>query len=187
VFQGLISDAKSAAASFVDTYLARASVAVPFVVAAGFATAAASLALTERFGATKAFWMMAAGFCAIGLVAAMIVTIREQETTAAKEQQGNESGLGDIGEMASAVATQAAGQLPKGLLLSLLGSPASVQALARSLVRNVPLLLLLALLALLFWPTDEETERPCEEEAEPLTDGPSDQPPASDASIREAA
>lgn len=82
---------------------------------------------------------MAAGFCAIGLEPAMILTMREQEAAAAENQQSNESGLGDIGEMASAAATQAAGQVPAGLLLSLLGGPtASAHALARGLVRHIP-------------------------------------------------
>jgi hypothetical protein len=81
MFQGLIKDAKSAAASFVIEYLARASVAVPFLVAFGFATTAVGLALTERLGATNAFLLMAGGFFAIGLVAALALAM--QETAAA--------------------------------------------------------------------------------------------------------
>ena len=50
----------AAAASFLATYLAKASVAVPFVVAVGFATAAIALELTERFGARNALWLLAA-------------------------------------------------------------------------------------------------------------------------------
>ena len=170
MFQSFINDAQSAAASFVDKYLARASVAIPFVVAFGFATAAVSLALIERFGATNAFWMMAAGFCAIGLVAATVVTMKEQETAAAEEQQSGEDGLGEI---ASAAATQAAGQLPLALLASLLGSPVgSAQTAVRLIARNIPLVLLLALVALLFWPTEETTGGPIEEDA--ATDDPDD-------------
>jgi hypothetical protein len=125
-------------------------------------------------------------------VAATIVTMREQETAAAEEQrqQSDESGLGDIGEMASAAATRAAGHIPVGLLLSLLGGPTgSAQALARGLVRHMPLVLLLALIALLFWPMEEETEqRPGDEEGEAFKDQPNDRPPAANAaSIREAA
>lgn len=76
MFQGLIDDAKAAAASLVGKYLARASVAVPFLIAFGFATAAVHLTLTEQFGATNASLMMAGGFCAIGVVAALAVTPR---------------------------------------------------------------------------------------------------------------
>ena len=39
MFQGVINSAKNAASNLVVKYLARASVAVPFVLAAGFALA----------------------------------------------------------------------------------------------------------------------------------------------------
>ncbi|MBO0765440.1 MAG: hypothetical protein J2P50_12745 [Hyphomicrobiaceae bacterium] len=161
MFRGLINDAKVAAASFLDRYLARASVAVPFVIAVGFATAAAALALTAHFGATNAFFIMAAGFCAIGVVAVIAAALKErkeQETAAGDESEAEPSGLG---EMATA-ATQAAGQLPLGLVASALGSPSgasSLVALERILRRHLPLLLLLGLVAfLIIWPGEGETE-----------------------------
>jgi hypothetical protein len=43
VFAGLINQAKSAASHLVLKYVARASVAVPFVIAAGFAIAGLTL------------------------------------------------------------------------------------------------------------------------------------------------
>jgi hypothetical protein len=157
VLQGLVNHVKSAAASFIGQYLARASVAVPFVVAFGFATAALGLELTARFGATTAFWMLAAGFCGLGIVAALAVTLREREAAAQEEQQADEAGgLAELGDMASEAAAQAAGRLPLGLLAPLLASPsASALAAVRLLRRNIPLVLLLALIVLLFWPTDE--------------------------------
>jgi hypothetical protein len=194
VFQSLINDAQVAAASVVDKYLARASVAVPFVIAFGFATAATALALTARFGATSAFFMMATGFCAIGLVAAVAVTLKEhkEQETAAAEQQAGQSGLD---EMATA-ATQVAGQLPFGLMASVLGSPpgatSSVLALERVLRRHLPLLLLLGLLAfLLLWPGEgEETEERVGDHPErgPPEEEPGGEPPAREPGpLREAA
>src|SRR5262245_65452663 len=103
-------------ASFLGTYLARASVAVPFLIALGFATAAVGLELTERLGARNALWILAGGFCAIGLLAALTVTMKEQEMAAEEEQQRNEG----IGEMTSAAATQAATHLPAALLGAML-------------------------------------------------------------------
>jgi hypothetical protein len=195
VFRSLINDAKAAASSFVDRYLARASVAVPFVIAFGFATAGAALALAARFGATNAFFMMAAGFCAIGFLAAIAVTLKEQkeqETAAAEEQQAAQSGLG---EMATA-ATQAAGQLPLGLIASALGSPpygtSSMLALERLLRRHLPLVLLLGLLAfLLFWPgegVEAEARAGGAEQQPPLDEAPGGEPArAEPGSLREAA
>ena len=86
MFQGLINDAKSAAGSLIAKYLARASVAVPFVIALGFATAAITFMLVERFGAITASWMVAGGFTLIGLVATLAVTVKEQEEEVAEKQ-----------------------------------------------------------------------------------------------------
>jgi disulfide bond formation protein DsbB len=182
VLEGLVKDVKSAAASVVDQYLARASVAIPFIVAFGFATAALGLELTARFGAKNAFWMMAAGFSAVGVLAALFVTMREREAAAAEERQAAESsGLADIGEMASEAATQA-GRLPLGLLAPLLASPSgSAMAAGRLLGRNMPLVLLLALIVFLFWPIeegapDEEAGGSVDKPEEPNAVGPEGDP-----------
>ena len=79
MFRSLINDAKSAAGAVIGKYVIRASVAVPFVVAAGFGTAATTLVLIDRFGAVIAYCLMAGGFAAIGLLAALAVTVKEQE------------------------------------------------------------------------------------------------------------
>jgi hypothetical protein len=50
VFAGLINHAKAAASGLVFKYVARASVAVPFVIALGFALAAFTMMLAQRFG-----------------------------------------------------------------------------------------------------------------------------------------
>jgi hypothetical protein len=76
-------------------------VALPFIVALGFATAALSLDLAARFGASNAFWIMAAGFCTIGIIAGVVVSQRERETAAVEAAQQAEetdqSGLGGLG------------------------------------------------------------------------------------------
>jgi hypothetical protein len=144
VFKGLIDDIKSSAASFIGTYLARVSVAVPFLVALGFVTGAVALELTERFGARTALWMLAGGFCAVGLLASLAVAM----------------------------------QLPAALVGALLQKPStSALPVARLLGRNMPLVLLILLVALLLWPTEQaeepadqagEAERPAGHEAEPM-------------------
>jgi hypothetical protein len=59
VFAGLINQAKSAVTSLSLKYVARASVAVPFVIALGFALAAITVMLVERFGQVMAYWLAA--------------------------------------------------------------------------------------------------------------------------------
>ena len=58
MFAGLINQARSAASNLVLKYVARASVAVPFVIAAGFALAAVTVMLVERFGHVMAYWLV---------------------------------------------------------------------------------------------------------------------------------
>ena len=48
MFAGLINQAKSAVSRLVLQYVARASVAVPFIVAVGFALAAITVLLVNR-------------------------------------------------------------------------------------------------------------------------------------------
>ena len=61
MFQGLINNAKSAVSGLVLKYVARASVAVPFVIALGFALAAITVMLVNRFGQITAYWTIAGG------------------------------------------------------------------------------------------------------------------------------
>ena len=83
MFRGLLNDVKTAAGSLVARYVARASVAMPFLVAFGFATAAVTLMLVERYGAIAAYWMIAGGFTTIGVVAAAVVSVKEQDEAVA--------------------------------------------------------------------------------------------------------
>jgi hypothetical protein len=157
MFRGLINDAKAAAGSLVGKYLVRASVAVPFVVAIGFAVAAITLMLVDRFGAIYAYLMVAGGFTVVGLIAAVAVTVKEQEVQVADSQ----AAAGDTASLATDAAAQAAVQTPLALLSMLFATPAGPTALAggaKALLRNIPLVVLLALIGLLFWPTESSAE-----------------------------
>jgi hypothetical protein len=152
VLRALINDAKTAAGAVIGKYAIRASVAVPFLIAAGFGTAAVTLILTERFGAMTAYAMMAAGFAAIGVIASLVVTVKEQEEEVG-DTQAEET---DTAEVATDAAAQAAVQLPIALIGTLLTTPMGPGAAAggaKMLARNLPLVILLGLIALLFWPT----------------------------------
>ena len=160
MFRGLINDAKAAAGSLIGKYVARASVAVPFIVAVGFGIAALTVFLVERFGHLKAYLMLAAGFAFVGLIAMLAVNAKEQHEEAV-EARAEEM---DTKEVASDAAAQAAAQAPLAILGALLASPAGPTTLAggaKFVTRNLPLVTLLVLIGMLFWPTvptDEGTE-----------------------------
>jgi hypothetical protein len=161
VFAGLINQAKSAVSGLVLKYLARASVAVPFVIALGFGLAAITAMLVERFGHITAYWIVAGGLALIGVVAAVVVSVKEHEEEVA-EQEAEKS---DTEEVVSEATAQAIVQTPLALLGALFAAPGGATTAlraARLLGRNLPLVLLLAIVGALFWPTDR-TESPDED------------------------
>jgi hypothetical protein len=88
VFAGLINQAKSAVIGLILKYVARASVGAPFIIALGFALAAITVMLVGRFGHVLAYWLVAGGLAVIGLVAAILVSVKEhEEEVAGKEAE----------------------------------------------------------------------------------------------------
>jgi len=143
--------------------VARASVAVPFVIAAGFALAAITVMLVERFGHVMAYWLVAGGLAAIGGIAAIAVSVKEHEEEKAEERAEE----ADTEEVVSDATAQALVQAPIALLGALMTTPGgatSALSVARLLGRNFPLVLLLVMIGALFWPTQERVSP--EEEAD---------------------
>ena len=187
MFRGLINDAKAAAGSLVGKYLVRVSVAVPFVIAVGFGVAALTLILVERFGANNAYLMVAGGFTLIGLIAAVVVSVKEQEEVVAEAK----AETGDTASVATDAAAQAAAQAPLALLGMLFATPAGPAALAggaKLLARNIPLVVLLVLIGMLFWPSEPTAEAAADIDADPLRGKPNGaHPPMPNGLHREAA
>lgn len=153
MFRGLLNDAKSAVSALIVKYLARASVAVPFLIAAGFAIAAITLMLVEQYGHVTAYWIMAGGLALIGAVAALVVSVKEQEEDAAEKAEELEAATSSTTAAVAEAATQAPLAM-LGALSALPIGPASLMPAVRLLARNLPLVVLLALIAMLFWPTE---------------------------------
>jgi hypothetical protein len=154
VFAGLINQAKSAASHLILKYVARASVAVPFIIAAGFALAAVTVMLVERFGHIKAYGLVAGGLALIGVVASIVVSVKEHEEEVA-EQQATKT---DTEEVVGDATAQALVQTPialLGALMTMPGGSAGALSAVRLLARNLPLVLLLVMIGTLFWPTKE--------------------------------
>ena len=167
MLEGVINDARKAASRLIATYLGRAVVAVPFVIAGGFATAAATLWLIEQFGSQLAYWILALVFTVIGLIASVIVAGKEEKIEQAAAAEQKEAAAS--GPLATAENVLA----PAALLLPLLTSPLGLTASARLAkygLKYFPVLVLAALMAALLWPLgarDGETDGA----AEPAPDG----------------
>jgi hypothetical protein len=155
VFAGLVKEAKAAASGLLLKYVARASVAVPFAIALGFALAATTVMLVQMFGQATAYWIMAAGLAAVGLIAAVAVSIKEEQDEKAEELAEQT----DTQEVMSEATAQALGQAPVALLGALATAPGGASALlplVRLLARNLPLVLLLIMIGALLWPTKSQ-------------------------------
>lgn len=151
MFRGLINDAKAAAGSVVSKYAVRASVAVPFLIGFGFATAGFTLWLIEHYGARDAYFIVAGAFVTLGLIAAILMQSKEEVETVADTK----AAATDTASVATEAVTAAAEQLPLAMLGTLLTSqlgPESILSLVKGLGRNAPLVLLVAALGVLLWP-----------------------------------
>jgi hypothetical protein len=156
MFRGLINDAKAAAGSLVGKYLMRMSVAVPFIVAIGFGIAATTVFLVDKLGSLYAYLTIGGAFTLIGLMAALVVSVKEQEEAAETKVEAT-----DTASVATHAAAQAAAQAPLALLGTLFATPAGPAMLAggtKALARNIPLVVLLALIGMLFWPVGEKAQ-----------------------------
>jgi hypothetical protein len=156
MFAGLINQAKSAVSGLVLKYVAWASVAVPFVIALGFALAAIATMLVERFGYVAGYWLMAGGLAVVGIIAAVIVSVKEHEEEV-PEQKAEEADTSDVVSDATSQAMMQAPLALMGAAFAAPGGPTAVIKAARVLGRNLPLVLLLVMIGALFWPSSEET------------------------------
>jgi hypothetical protein len=158
MFRALINDAKLTAGStvskYIVKYLARACVALPFVVAVGFVTAAITLMLIDRYGAIASLWMVAGGFSVIGLVATLVLTLKERGREIAERRVAEL----DAARTASARAAAQAPMMLLGALLSTSVGPGFVAGGAKMLARNLPLVALAGLIALLLKPTKSSAD-----------------------------
>ena len=154
MFAGFIQHAREAASHLVLRYVARASVAVPFLIALGFAIAAIAVMLVGRFGHVAAYWIMAGGLAIIGVLAAIVVSVKEHEEQMAEDKAQQ----ADTQEVVSDAAAQAIVQAPVALLGALFTTPGGATSafkVARLLGRNLPLVLLLVMIGALYWPAPD--------------------------------
>lgn len=173
MFQGLLRRAEQSIDQVVAKYVSRATVAIPLIVAAGFATAAVSVKLVEMYGSVIAYSMMAAIFAVISLVTMAIVGTGN----GAAETQPEPAQAADAASAEKTDEKLDAGLDPSDLLTpevrAFLAStaPMALPGIARGVGRNLPLLLVLALVGYLISrfsdnsEAEETAEAPVETEA----------------------
>ena len=141
MFGSLFRRAQATVDNAIDHVVNRVLVAIPFIVAAGFGTAALSMRLNREFGAEMGSLILAGGFVAVGLVVALIVrsrmdhpaepTAEDAETVDRNAEQVADPGLPNVDrELLMAALTTAA--------------PIALPSVFRALLRNLPLVAAIA-------------------------------------------
>lgn len=147
MFQGLLKRAERSLDQVIARVVGRALVAVPLLVAAGFATAALTVKLVEQYGAVTAYGVMAALFSLIGLVTMAIVgagTHAEGEPAAAESAPSTSESENAESE---SLADAADFLTPEMRSMFASAAPMALPAIVRGVGRNLPLIFLLAVVA----------------------------------------
>lgn len=143
MFQGLLKRAEHSIDQVIAKYMGRAMVAVPLLVAAGFATAALTVELVELYGSVTAYGVMAALFGVIGLATMAIVNAG---TNHAAEASATEAEMTALPEQPPEAPTNAADLLtPELRALFASAAPMALPPVVRGIGKNLPLILILAL------------------------------------------
>lgn len=120
----------------IDHIVSRAIVAIPFLIAAGFGTAALSMRLNREFGPETGSLILAAGFVVVGLFVALIVHSRSSKPTetVAEAAEATERVAEDTADAAMA-------NVDRELLMAALttAAPVALPGLLRALMRNLPI------------------------------------------------
>lgn len=120
----------------IDHIVSRAIVAIPFLIAAGFGTAALSMRLNREFGPETGSLILAAGFVVVGLFVALIVHSRSSKPTetVAEAAESTERVAEDTADAAMA-------NVDRELLMAALttAAPVALPGLLRALMRNLPI------------------------------------------------
>jgi hypothetical protein len=151
MLSALMSKAGRMVEAKLTTIVSRAAVVVPFVVAAGFATAGLTIALVAAYGGLIACVVLAALFGVIGLVSLAVVNA---QAAAADDAEAAEPTVGETAEPL----------LTAGALLGLITTigPANIPAILRLVVRNLPLLAAAALVALMIFNRSQDAGAPAD-------------------------
>lgn len=156
MFAALMNRAQATVDNAIGQVFNRALIAIPFILAGAFATAALAFRLVREFGPETANLMLAGLFLVLGLVGAVVFRTRPAVATAADEPLPEA-----LAGSEDASSTKPLDAPDRELLMAAFTSaaPIAVPALLRTIIRNLPLVL--AILSALFVLT-----RPAEPSAE---------------------
>lgn len=143
MFGWLFRQAQETVETTIDYAIARVVVALPFIVAAGFAIAALTLFLIRSLGGEAATLIMAAAFTVVGLIAMATVHARASRQNASSQGGGSAEPGGQTtdatGSETSALGLDTRDREAMLAALTAVG-PMALPHLLRLVFRNIPIL-----------------------------------------------
>lgn len=147
MFQGIFRRAENTIDTIVAKYTGRIMVAVPLLVALGFATAAGTVKLVELYGPVAGLSVMAGVFAVLTLLTMAVVgtgVLRDNGHSSEEEARAR-------ADEPERLASEVDGLLTPELRAVLgAAAPMALPVVTRTVVRNLPLLVLVALVIYIF-------------------------------------
>lgn len=145
MFNAILKHAQATVEQTIDNAIVRVVMVIPFVIAAAFAVAALSLRLTRMYGAETAMAIMAAGFAVLGLVMAIYLTVSRRSKRAVDaplESNAQSQAPDSPADTSDKRMSDSEWELTLAALTSAL--PVALPSIIRLVMRNLPLLSLIA-------------------------------------------
>jgi len=139
MLQSLFRYAEATVDSAIANMVARALVAIPFLVAAGFGTAALAIYAYDRLGLVTGNLLLAGAFCLVGAVVGIVVAARDRSTTDANGQQENDASAAGKDQTEKRPLLEAMDRDVLATVASAVG-PVALPFVLRSVMRNLPLI-----------------------------------------------
>jgi len=151
LFESVLHRAEAMIGNVLEQALARALVALLLLVGAGFGTAALSTYVNAKYGTQTGQLIMAGGFATLGLLAMLFVSVVGRATIDSGQAAtaSDDAGTAEGGQSADSPAMRAFGDAERELVTTMLASaaPVAVPGILRTLIRNLPLVLLILIVA----------------------------------------
>jgi len=139
MLQSLFRRAEASVDHAIASVLARALVAIPFLVGAGFGTAALAIYVYEAFGKVVGNLLLAGVFCLAGLVTAAIVATRSNSSSRGGPETAPEASSATDGAEASRPLFDPMDRDVMAAMATTVG-PVALPFVLRSVMRNLPLI-----------------------------------------------
>ncbi|MEZ5856438.1 MAG: hypothetical protein R3D67_17445 [Hyphomicrobiaceae bacterium] len=165
MIQAIFRRAEATVDHAVGSLLARVLVAIPFLVAAGFATAAGAYYITSAYGPQAGNLVMAVTFAVIGLIVWAIVASRPAPSLL---EDAHDATIKDEARKAAQPADPVLAQADREMMMAALTSlgPLALPTIGRLVAKNLPLIAAIGAAAFILTQPGEDGGAPTVDPAE---------------------